>query len=155
MRGKGVVSVAARRMAWAGGVSLAALLVAGAAGAQEARDTSVLRKIGINPHLVLVPGHMLLGFDLDAGGRQRAYLETTRLGSVPRRAPAGAAGPMAAMAGDVDEERSLQSFEAAVELGSDTVEAAGDRFDDPRAVEYRLVDIAAARRRGVMPIAAP
>lgn len=116
---------------------------------------SILRRIDLNPTLVLVPGHMLLGFDLDAGGRQRAYLETTRLGSVPRSAPAASVGPMAAMAGAVDEERSLQSFEAAVELGSDTVDAAGNRFDDPRAVEYRLVDIAAARRRGVMPIAAP
>ena len=45
MRGQRIVSVAARRAAWIGGVSLAALLVAGAAGAQEARDTSVLRKI--------------------------------------------------------------------------------------------------------------
>ncbi|HQW64728.1 MAG TPA: hypothetical protein PLZ17_08435, partial [Pseudomonadota bacterium] len=113
-----------------------------------------LRRIDLNPTLVLVPGHMLLGFDLDPGGRQRAYLETTRLGSVPRHGNGQLRGLTDGLGGDVDEERSLESFEGAVELGRETVDAARGRFDDPRDVEYRLIDIAAARRRGVMPIAA-
>lgn len=114
---------------------------------------SILRRIDLNPTLVLVPGHMLLGFDLDGSGRQRAYLETTKLGSVPRHGNGQLRGLTDGLGGDVDEERSLESFEAAVELGRETVDAAGGRFADERDVEYRLIDIAAARRRGVMPIA--
>lgn len=116
---------------------------------------SILRRIDLNPTLVLVPGHMLLGFDLDPGGRQRTYLESTRLGSVPRHGNGQLRGLTDGLGGDVDEERSLESFEGAVEQGRETVDAARGHFDDPRDVEYRLIDIAAARRRGVMPIAAP
>lgn len=44
---------------------------------------SVLRKIGIEPILVTIPGHMFVGFDLDEEGKRQAYLETTMLGTAP------------------------------------------------------------------------
>lgn len=102
---------------------------------------SVLRKIDLDPQLVLIPGHMLLGFSLDRRGRQRAYLETTLLGEGLDRA--GRAG----------EQRSLAAFERAVEQGLATYTRHAARFDRPHEAEYRIVDIAAARRIGVAPIA--
>jgi hypothetical protein len=102
---------------------------------------SVLRKIDLDPQLVLTPGHMLLGFALDRTGRQRAYLETTLLGT----------GINAD--GHTDEDRSLAAFEAAVERGLATYERHAARFDRPHEAEYRIIDIAAARRIGVAPIA--
>src|SRR4030095_10790350 len=41
---------------------------------------SVLYKLGINPELVLVPGHMFLGFFTDARRAQVQFLETTWIG---------------------------------------------------------------------------
>ncbi len=102
---------------------------------------SVLRKIDLDPQLVLIPGHMLLGFSLDREGRHRAYLETTLLG-----AEFGAGGR-------TDEDRSLAAFEAAVERGLATFKRHAARFDRPHEPEYRIIDIAAARRIGVAPIA--
>jgi hypothetical protein len=42
---------------------------------------SLLRQIGIEPFLVMLPGHMLLGFAIDPDGREVLYLETTCIGS--------------------------------------------------------------------------
>ncbi|MFZ8431498.1 hypothetical protein ACO1MU_14375, partial [Staphylococcus aureus] len=42
---------------------------------------SILRKIGIDPLIVLVPGHAFLGFYLDGQRRQIAFLETTMMTS--------------------------------------------------------------------------
>ncbi|MBD0321087.1 MAG: hypothetical protein ICV87_12180, partial [Gemmatimonadetes bacterium] len=42
---------------------------------------SVLRKIGIDPVLVLLPGHMVVGFYTDAEHRNFSVLETTMLGT--------------------------------------------------------------------------
>lgn len=44
---------------------------------------SILRQIGIEPILVLVPGHMFMGFYVDPEGRQADFLETTMIGQVP------------------------------------------------------------------------
>lgn len=100
---------------------------------------SVLRRIGIEPTLVLVPQHMFLAFDLAPGGEGRAYLETTLLGR----------------AGGVDDERSFASFEAAVEAGFDAYYAARGKLADPEAGAYLMVPIARARALGVEPIGSP
>jgi hypothetical protein len=42
---------------------------------------SVLRRIGIDPVLVVIPGHCFLAFYLDRDQRTAAWLETTMLGS--------------------------------------------------------------------------
>jgi hypothetical protein len=44
---------------------------------------SILRQIGIEPILVLVPGHMFVGFYVDADGQQVDFLETTMIGNLP------------------------------------------------------------------------
>jgi hypothetical protein len=42
---------------------------------------SILRKIGLNVHLVMIPGHCYLAFDTDKDGEETAGLETTMLGN--------------------------------------------------------------------------
>ena len=44
---------------------------------------SVMRQIGIEPILVLVPGHMFVGFYVDPKGSQADFLETTMIGNIP------------------------------------------------------------------------
>ena len=103
---------------------------------------SVLRRIDLDPQLVLVPGHMLLAFALDARGGNYAYLETTFLGKADASRSTGKADGSAALA----------NFEAAVEEGIARYAASADRFGHDAYPEYRIVDIAAARKLGVAPI---
>lgn len=99
---------------------------------------SALRRIDIDPQLILVPGHMFLGFALDHRGEQLAFLETTRLGAV---------------AADASSARLLANFEAAVEEGLARHDDAVDKLGRDESPEYRVVDIDSARRLGVAPIA--
>lgn len=103
---------------------------------------SVLRKIDLNPSLVLVPGHMLLAFELSPGG-ERAYLETTRLDSIVRGKD-----------GKIDENASFNSFIAATKRGYATYQAAASNFGDISKPEYQIIDIGTARALGVVPIGA-
>jgi len=110
--------------------------------------------LALSPALVLVPGHMLLGVALDAQGQEWAWLETTLLGAPTRRAagdtpPAGA--PKAGLDAAID--TSLASFEAALDAGQRRVDAAAAAFADPGKRDFQIIDIRAARERGVMPIA--
>jgi hypothetical protein len=100
---------------------------------------SVLRRIDIDPQLVLVPGHMFLAFALDADGSRMAYLETTRLGATAAKAADSAL---------------LANFESAVEEGLQRHDAVAARLGRADSPQYRTIDIAAARRLGVAPIAA-
>jgi len=103
---------------------------------------SVLRKIDLNPSLVLVPGHMLLAFELSPGG-ERAYLETTRLDSL-----------QPGKNGKLDENASFKSFTEATRRGYATYQAAARNFGDASKPEYQIIDIGAARALGVVPIGA-
>lgn len=114
---------------------------------------SILRKIDINPSLVLVPGHMLLGFDLDPRGEDRAYVETTLLGRDAGMSSPTLAGLDRGRRG-IGERESMASFETAVARGLATVRKAGSRFNREDEPEYQIIDIEAARRMGVTPIAA-
>jgi hypothetical protein len=115
---------------------------------------SVLRKIDIAPVLVLVPGHMFLGFALDEEGEEMAYLETTMLGDTTptgRRATAAIKRRSTALGVDID--ASLASFEAALAEGQRQVDEAGEAFGDDEDPDHQMIDIQAAREYGVMPIA--
>ncbi len=101
---------------------------------------SLLRRAGLNPSLVLVPGHMFVAFDLDARGRERAYLDTTLLGTQP---------------GARSEAASLATFQAAVARGLAQYQQARTKFDDEREPEYQIIDIEAARRLGVKALRGP
>ena len=101
---------------------------------------SALKRIGLAPILIVLPGHMLVGVALDEQGSQYAYLETTRL-ETPRRS--NTADSLNA---------SLENFEAALSEGQRQIDAAGTRFEDEGNLSYQMIDIQAARDLGVMPI---
>jgi hypothetical protein len=101
---------------------------------------SVLRKIDLDPRLVLVPGHMFLAVDLDRGGQERAFIETTLLGEGDGR--------------HEDTDAALANFEAAVARGFQRMQSASERIAARADPEYQLIDLAAARRLGIVPIAA-
>jgi hypothetical protein len=98
---------------------------------------SVLRKIGIEPYLVLIPGHMFLGYDLDAAGSRREYLETTMLG--------------AAGMGYVQPSESWDTFNAAVDFAGHTWNKERNKFRNSSG-DYLLISIAQCRDMGIMPI---
>lgn len=114
---------------------------------------SILRKIDINPELVLTPGHMFLGFALDEAGEKHAYLETTMLGDVKPAAAGKFLGGLKDQVGlGVDKEATFTSFSAAIAEGQSEVDEAGDAFSDENDSDHQMIDIQAAREMGVMPI---
>ena len=112
---------------------------------------ALLRKIGLDPQLVSVPGHMFLAVSLDDD--TMIGLETTMLGE--------------ADLGDVDQKRlrsflkfdpeekkneeSWKTFEAAVDAGTEALRENEKKFggDDP---DYQIMDLASARSLGILPI---
>lgn len=119
---------------------------------------SVLRRVGIDPFLVLIPHHAFLGFYLEQAHKTTNFLETTRMGTVDLEQPA---------AGDTDghdfdglfsdrakNSASYKSFVSAVRYGLDEYTKNKDKLLNPGDdVNYRLVDIARERKRGIIPIA--
>ena len=101
---------------------------------------SALKRIGLAPVLIVLPGHMLVGVALDEQGSQYAYLETTRLETIRRSNNADSLNA------------SLENFEAALAEGQRQIDAAGTRFEDESNPSYQMIDIQAARDLGVMPI---
>ena len=89
---------------------------------------SVLERIGLEPLVVLVPGHAFVGYRNADGSAE--YLETTLLG---------------ARAGAVD------SFERARAAGRARWRRAAAKLDGRHAPEYAIVDVRKARRIGILP----
>ena len=110
---------------------------------------SALKRAGLAPVLVVIPGHMLVGVALDAQGSQYAYLETTRLdGSQTAPAQGVGSGPSSKRSLHA----SLANFEQALAQGQRQVDAAGTRFETESDLSYQIIDVQAARDLGVMPI---
>lgn len=104
---------------------------------------SLLRKIGINSELILVPGHCFISYDQDQRGFSKVYLETTVIGNVD----------LARISNDADKMAdSLLSFYQAQESANDT--ARKYLFTSLIGAERQFIqlDIAEARDNGFMPI---
>jgi hypothetical protein len=103
---------------------------------------SVLRKLGISPYLILIPGHMFLGYDLDGEGEQTAFLETTMLGNVNLS--------------DYPNYRRTQvsqdSFLAASTSAFNTWETTKNKIFDDSDIEHQIVSVARCRVDGIMPV---
>jgi transglutaminase-like putative cysteine protease len=110
---------------------------------------SLLRAAGIDAALVLVPGHMFLRVALDRDGARYAYLETTLIND--RRAP-HARAPVDLPAPDVAWMASRNRFAAALAYGESEYRRYASALARADRPEYRIVDIAAARRLGVSSI---
>jgi len=116
---------------------------------------SLLRKIGIEPFLVLVPGHCYVGFYLDAAQENPIALETTLLGAVLSEDDQDEIPEFLEEAIDEDlrGEFSWPSFCQAVATGIADLDEHQSEFAADDNVEYVIIPISAARKAGIMPIA--
>ena len=91
----------------------------------------MLYKIGINPFLVIVPGHMYLGFYLDDKAESYCCLETTLL----------SAGK--------GEDFFVETLQATME----DFQKHEKKFIADNDPDYQIIDIDEARQLGIVPIA--
>jgi hypothetical protein len=113
---------------------------------------SVLRKVGIEPVLVMVPGHCYLGFFLDPEGKEIVALETTLLGSNPDGDPVEIAGVDAVVGEEWESQKSWKTFTAALAIGTADLAKNAEKMkqgDDP---DYQIISVVAARKLGILPI---
>lgn len=116
---------------------------------------SALRKIGIEPFLVLIPGHCYVGFYVDEQKERMLALETTMLGDAYGEDDEYDA--MDLLEESVDEEvrydESWPSFSSAIVAGTTSLEEHQEKLASTSEPEYMLIDIDNARDRGILPIA--
>jgi hypothetical protein len=103
---------------------------------------SVLRRLGIEPFLVIVPGHMFLGYYLDPNGTNIAFLETTMLGNnditkYPKNRQALV---------------SRDTFLAAQKTAEGEYAEVEDKIADESNTDYQIIPISFLRTKGIMPI---
>lgn len=117
---------------------------------------SILRRIGIDPFIVLVPGHAYLGFYLDPQHRSVAYLETTVMNT--RANPYHAQRPTRfrddmARVFQVDTKLrpAAESFNFAMAVANDNFAKAQGGLR-ARSPGYRLIEIDKLRRMEISPI---
>lgn len=110
---------------------------------------AMLRKIGLHPALVLIPGHMFLAVDLD--DETTVGIETTLLGQNDLRVPKDATTAKLKKLEAKRNEQSWESFEAALSAGTEALEKNDKKFDSDD-LRYQYIDIAEARAAGILPI---
>jgi hypothetical protein len=116
---------------------------------------SILRKIGIEPMIVLIPGHAFLGFYTDAQHTRKAFLETTMLNDANnpfyQRGPTSTGSALASTLGiDMHMEKSWNSFLQATRSGQQTYAKAALQMG--KQPGYREVPIEKARQSGILPL---
>jgi len=117
---------------------------------------SILRKIGIDPFLVLIPGHMFMGFYLEPEHKQTACLETTLMGKIDlRKFPEDhtlTGGMTKILGADTKNSASWKTFAAAIGEGARKYKASLPHMEQHES-NYAVIEISAARRLGILPIA--
>lgn len=116
---------------------------------------SVLRKIGIEPIIVLIPGHAFLGFYTDPQRTKTAFLETTMVNGQNNpfynHGPSKLGTSLArALGSDPNMNRSWQSFVAALEEGQAKYARAAANFG--KQPGYMLIPVFKAREAGILPL---
>lgn len=114
---------------------------------------SILRKIGIEPTIVLIPSHAFLAFSVD--GQHTAYLETTMLNDANnpfnQRGPTKSGTAIAKFMGsDPHMQKSWQSFSEALNEGRRKYEKAAPNFGTQE--RYKMISIKKARESGILPL---
>ncbi len=114
---------------------------------------SLLRKVGIEPYLVLIPGHCYVAFQADKHGKNIAALETTLIGASLE----GDAKEVDELSDVVDEdeleEASWVTFTAAFVAGRDNLAKHAEKLKDSKESGFIIISVADARKRGILPIA--
>ena len=111
---------------------------------------AILRKIGLRPSLALIPGHMFLAVDLDDD--TTIGLETTLLGEKDLRPAKDNKKANLKNLEAHKNEKSWDSFESAVSVGTEALEKNQKKFDSEKDLDYQLIDLAKAREMGILPI---
>ncbi len=119
---------------------------------------SILRKLEMDPFLVLVPGHMYVGVYLDDDEDSNAAIaiDTTTLGEDVKPAEAKLIKELRGLdqkLGAAQRGAAWKSFKAATAEATEDFRRHKHRFDSGNDPQYQIVDIGTARDQGVMPIA--
>ena len=112
---------------------------------------AILRKIGLDPRLVSVPGHMFIAVSLDDD--TLIGLETTMMGEADLE-KVDAKRLRSFLKFDPEErknEESWDTFSAAIDSGTESLNEALEKIkeEDP---DYVMIDLAEARSLGILPI---
>jgi hypothetical protein len=113
---------------------------------------SVLRKVGIEAYLVMVPRHCYLAFALDEKGDTLVALETTLIQSAaPEKFP-----KIESLAALLDQkwltEDSYTVFSTAIAMGTEDLTKNADKFAAEDEADYLLMSVTKARQMGILPI---
>lgn len=113
---------------------------------------SILRKIGIDVFLMLVPGHCYIGFYTDAEREHMVGFETTLIGKASREKFDGTK-KLRELLDDKStfDDASFASFEAALAVGSKNLKEAVPKLEAGE-FQYMQVLLKEAREQGVKPI---
>jgi hypothetical protein len=112
---------------------------------------SMLRKIGIEARLVLIPGHCYVAFASDPEGTHIFGLETTLVDSDAELPEEVDEFFENAVDESVQENASWASFIVAINHGTTELQKAIPKFSEANS-NHRMIDIAAARKQGILPI---
>jgi hypothetical protein len=118
---------------------------------------SVLRKLGIEPFLIIISGHMFLGYETDKEGNYFEVLETTMLGNeditkYTKDDSLFGKFKLWSGIGKTQSTTSRDSFLAASAAAEARWEEVKDKIFDDTEDDYQIIPIAALRAAGVMPI---
>jgi hypothetical protein len=119
---------------------------------------SALRKIGVEPFLVLVPGHCYVGFYIDEDQKQPLGIETTMIGAKSDSDDERTIGGIEGLEGIENEawtnDPTWQTFVGALKSGTEDLAKNQKKFnsEDKKNSEYQIISIAAARQVGIIPI---
>lgn len=113
---------------------------------------SVLRKIGLNVYLVMVPGHCFLAFDLDENGQTIQGLETTLLGDESGDEPADIDETLSNLKQE-DDEKAFASFALALASGDASIKKHAAGFESAKDPDEQIISVSEARKMGIKPIA--
>lgn len=114
---------------------------------------SILRKIGINASLVMVPRHCFLAFKIDNDDDANLVgLETTMLGKDRLKSTIDLAKSSDA-AREKELEKSFKTFTSAVAAGNSQLQEHADAFESGDDPNTQLISISDARELGITPLA--
>ena len=119
---------------------------------------SILRKMGLAPFLVAVPGHMYMGLAMGDGDDNPTVvcIETTLLGANETDDSLKPVKEMQALAKTLDANAranpAWKTFSTAVSYATAAFHKEKAKFDDEDNADYQIIDIAEARADGIMPI---
>ncbi|MDR0505205.1 MAG: hypothetical protein LBH32_00065, partial [Dysgonamonadaceae bacterium] len=96
---------------------------------------SILRKIGIDTFLVIIPGHMLAGFYIDENHKTPFFIETTMLGNE-----------------DITKYGKKRGVEVSLDLFFDALKSGNETVANTDKDDFIIIDIAQCRKAGIRPV---